>query len=103
MDQCWTQYELRREKTGFFAYAKTKTQISFALTAKLIRVFDFATLIVQYLFFLNLNFKSLAILSDYAARFVSSLVENPEDRFSDVAAHIIIQDWFSTLIIPLFE
>ena len=27
--------EPRHEKTGFFAYAKTKTQISFAVTAKL--------------------------------------------------------------------
>ena len=26
-------------------------------------------------------------MSDYAARFVSDLVGNPEDRFSDVAAH----------------
>ena len=27
-------------------------------------------------------------MSDYAARFVSGLVGNPEDRFSDVAAHM---------------
>ena len=26
-------------------------------------------------------------MSNYAARFVSGLVGNPEDRFSDVAAH----------------
>ena len=36
-----------------FAYAKTKTQISFAVTAKLISVFVFATRIVQSLDFLN--------------------------------------------------
>ena len=30
-------------KPGFFAYAKTKTQISFAVTAKLISAFVFAT------------------------------------------------------------
>ena len=35
--------EPRCEKTGFFACAKTKTQISFAVTAKLISVFVFAT------------------------------------------------------------
>ena len=35
--------EPRHEKTGFFAYAKTKTQISFAVTAKLISAFVFAT------------------------------------------------------------
>ena len=39
-----------------FAYAKTKTQISFAVTAKLISAFVFATQIVQSLYFLNTNF-----------------------------------------------
>ena len=37
------------------AYAKPKTQISFAVTAKLISVFVFATWIVQFLYFLNLK------------------------------------------------
>ena len=32
-------YEPRHKKTGCFAYAKTKTQISFAVTAMLIRGF----------------------------------------------------------------
>ena len=50
--------EPRREKTVFFAYAKTKTQISFAVTAKLISVFVFATLIVQSLYFLNPEFQA---------------------------------------------
>ena len=35
-----------------FAYAKTKTQISFAVTVKLINAFVFATWIVQSLYFL---------------------------------------------------
>ena len=48
--------EPRREKT-FFAYAKTKTQISFAVTAKLISAFVFATLIEQSLYFLNPKFQ----------------------------------------------
>ena len=52
-----SRYEPRREKTGFFAYAKTKTQISFAVTAKLISVFVFATRIVQSLYFLNPKFQ----------------------------------------------
>ena len=50
--------EPRREKTGFFAYAKTKTQISFAVTAKLISAFVFATQIVQSLYFLNSKFQA---------------------------------------------
>ena len=41
-----------------FAYAKTKTQISFALTAKLISTFVFTTWIVQYLSFLNTKFQA---------------------------------------------
>ena len=51
-------YEPRCEKTVFFAYAKTKTQISFAVTAnavtaKLISAFVFAIRIVQSFYFLN--------------------------------------------------
>ena len=41
-----------------FAYAKTKTQISFAVTAKLISFFVFATRIVQSLYFLNPKFQA---------------------------------------------
>ena len=41
-----------------FAYAKTKAQISFAVTAKLISAFVFATWIVQSLYFLNLKFQA---------------------------------------------
>ena len=40
-----------------FAYAKTKTQISFALTAKLISAFVFATWIVQSICFLYPKFQ----------------------------------------------
>ena len=41
-----------------FAYAKSKSQISFAVTAKLISVFVFATRIVQSLFYLNPKFQA---------------------------------------------
>ena len=41
-------YEPHHEKSRFFEYAKTKAQISFAVTAKLISAFVFATRIVQY-------------------------------------------------------
>ena len=39
----------RHEETRFFAYAKTKTQISCAVTAQLISAFVFAARIVQFL------------------------------------------------------
>ena len=50
-------YEPRYEKTGF-TYAKTKTQISFAVTAKLINAFVSATRIVQSFFYLNPKFQA---------------------------------------------
>ena len=53
-----SEYEPRQEKTVFFAYAKTKTQISFAVTAKVISVFVFATPIVQSLYVLNPKFQA---------------------------------------------
>ena len=45
-------------KPFFFAYAKTKAQISFAVTAKLISAFVFTTRIVQFLYFLNPLFQA---------------------------------------------
>ena len=48
----------RREKTGFLHMRKTKTQISFVVTAKLISAFFFATWIEQSLDFLNPKFQA---------------------------------------------
>ena len=56
-------------KPAFFTYAKTKTQISFAVTAKLvvtaklISAFVFATWILQSLYFLNPKFQASNHLS----------------------------------------
>ena len=50
--------EPRHEKNRLFAYAKTKTQISFAVTAKLISAFVFATRIIQSLLFLYTKFQA---------------------------------------------
>ena len=54
---CLVAYEPRHEKTGFCILRK-QTQISFAVTAKLISVFVFATWIVQYLVYLNPKFQA---------------------------------------------
>ena len=66
-------------RNGLFAYAKTKTQISLVVTAKLISTFVFATLIVQSLYFLNPKFKASSNLL-----WLYSLVciRNLEDRIS---------------------
>ena len=69
------------------AKAKTKAQISFAVTAKLISAFVFPTQIVPFLYFLNPKFPA-SIFCDCTTRFVSDLVGNFKDRFSHVAAHI---------------
>ena len=50
--------EPHREKNRIFAYAKTKAQISFAVTAKLISASVFATRIVYFLFYLNPKFQA---------------------------------------------
>ena len=73
-----------------FSYAKTKTQISCAVTVQLISAFVFATCIVQPFFYLNPKFQSSsqAIFCGSTARFVSDLVGNPEYRFSHNEAHI---------------
>ena len=46
----------------FFAYAKTKVQISCAVTVQLISTFVFATWIVQFPYFLNPNFLASSYL-----------------------------------------
>ena len=45
-----------------FAYTKTKTQISCAVTAQLISAFVFVTGIIQSLFFQNLKFQASSML-----------------------------------------
>ena len=56
LDTCSIIWALLWENR-LFAYAKTKTQISFALTAKLISAFVFATRIVQSLYYQNPKFQ----------------------------------------------
>ena len=45
-------------RNQFYASAKTKSQINFAVTDRLINTFVFATQIVKYFFFLNLKFQA---------------------------------------------
>ena len=71
-----------------FAYAKTKTHISCAVTAQQISVFVFATQIVQALLYLNPTFKLLACFCDCTSRFVSYLVGIPDCWFSHAQAHV---------------
>ena len=68
---------------------ETETQISFAVTTKLISAFVFATRIVQYLYYLNPKFQASS-----HHQWLYSLVcvrpgQNPHCWFSHVAAHFV--------------
>ena len=73
-----------------FAYAKTKMQISFAVTAKLISAFVFATRIVQSLFFLNLKFQASSHFLWLYSPVCVGPGRKPEDGFSHNEALIFL-------------
>ena len=88
------------------AYAKTKTQISFAVTVKLISTFVFATWIVQYLYFINTKFLAFSHLQWlYSLVCVRGPGQNPHCWFSHVAAHMFSYlPWkFPVLLCVTFE
>ena len=73
-------------------YAKTKTQISFAVTAKLISAFVFATQRVQSLFFLNPKFQASSHLLWLYSRVCVGPGRKPECWFTHDAAQTIFDD-----------
>ena len=88
----WLIYEPRHEKIGFFAYAKTKTQISFAETAKLISAFVFALYIVQSLYFLNPKFQASShLLSLYSLVCVGPGRKPRRPVFSQRGSYVIFE------------
>ena len=78
----------RAWENRIFAYAKTKTQISFAVTAKLISAFVFAIWIVHFLFFLIPKFQASSHLLWLYSLVCVRPGWKPEDRFSDVTAQL---------------
>ena len=58
----WDVKSAASQENRIFAYAKTKAQISFAVTAKLISAFVFAIGIVHFLFLLNPKFQASMLL-----------------------------------------
>ena len=74
-------YELRYENLHvvviFFAYAKTKAQISYAVIAQLISIFVFSIRIEKFIFYFYSNFKLLAPFYDCTVQFESKLVGTP--------------------------
>ena len=74
------------------AYAKTKTQISFAVTAKLISAFVCALWIVQLLYFLNPKFQASSQLLCLYSSVCVEPVWKPHCWFSHEAAHFLSRD-----------
>ena len=70
------------------AYAKTKAQISFAVTAKLISAFVFATRIVQFLFYLNPKFQASSSFLCFYGLVCVRPFRKPHCWFSHEAAHM---------------
>ena len=77
-----------------FSYAKTNMQISFAVTAKLISAFVFASRIVEFLYNLNPKFQaSCYLLWLYSPVCVGS-GRKPENRFSHNENQLILDSYF---------
>ena len=70
------------------AYAKTKAQISFAVTAKLISTFVFATRIVQFLPYLTPKFQASSLLLKLNRSVCVKPVRKPHRWFSHEAAQM---------------
>ena len=73
-----------------FAYAKTKAQISFAVTAKLISAFVSATWIIQFLYFLNLQFPATSYLLCLYSLVCVRPVRKPHCWFLHDMAHMAL-------------
>ena len=80
---------------------RTKTQISFVVTAKLISAFVFATRIVQSPFFLNPKFQASSHLLCLYSPVCVRPVRKPHCWFSHEVAHLSVKKQ-SDLIIDLF-
>ena len=92
-----TQMSHVMRKPTFCLYKKTKVQISFAVTAKLISAFVFTTWTAQFFYFLNPKFPaSYQIFSAGTARFKLDLVGNQMLVFSCHGSMVTtpVKQWF---------
>ena len=81
------------------AYAKTKTQMSFAVTAKLISAFVFATRIVQFLFYFNPKFQASSSFLCLYRSFCVGPVRKPHCWFSHEVAQLVMKTDISGFLI----
>ena len=76
---------------------KTKAQISFAVIAKLISAFVFATRIVQFLFYLNPKFQDSSSFLLLCSLVCVWPVRKPHCWFSHEAAHMCVRFYFAIM------
>ena len=62
LSECLELKKAASQENRIFVYAKTKAQVSCAVTAQLISAFVFASRIVNFLFFLNPKFQASSYL-----------------------------------------
>ena len=74
-----------------FCICKNKTQISFAVTAKLIIAFVFATRIAQFFFFPNPKFPAFSHLLYLCSSVCVGPVRKPHCWFSHETAHLSVR------------
>ena len=82
-------FEPPHGKTNNMHRRKQKTQISFAVTAKLISAFVFATGIVQFLFYFNPKFQASSSFLLLCRPVCVGPVRKPHCWFSHEAAHLL--------------
>ena len=82
-------FEPLHGKTNNLHMRKTKAQISFVVTAKLISAFVFATRIAQSLYFLNTKFRASSCFLILNSPVCVGPVRKPHCWFSLEAAHFI--------------
>ena len=85
-----SSFEPSHETTNNLHMPKTKTQISFAVTAKLFSAFVFATWIVQFFFFLNPKFQASSCLLWLHSPVCVGTVKKPHCWFCHETAHLFI-------------
>ena len=81
-------WKLEKKRDCTICVAKTKAQIRFAVTVKLISAFVFATRIEQFLYFLNLKFPGSSHLLCLYSWVCVGPVQKPHCWFSHDAAQL---------------
>ena len=87
-----------------FSYAKTKTQISFAVTAKLISAFVLATRIEQFLYFIYTKFQASShLVLLYSLIYVGPGRKPRRPVFSQRGSYTYILRLYMMILVPVLH